>query len=151
MTLALGAFAEGIWDALAAVESAQTEVLWAGSYLREPLMADALRRKVVQGVRVWLVTSPYTYLDESSYFLSLYLAGAELYLGVPREYLLAVDGAVRFRGRGLGVPGNPIQKVEGEREARRLLAEVLREAQPFGVSPERVALYLLRQVRQSPR
>jgi len=128
--------------------SARQEIIWAGSYLRDPLLAEALRRKVLEGVNVYLLTSPYTYLDPQSYFLTLYLAGAHLYLGAPQKYVLVVDGVARLEGRGVGVPGESVRAPRSPAATLREVQEALAKAQRLTASPTEVVHELL---RRSPK
>ena len=126
--------------------SGAKSVVYVGSYLRHPQVAQALHRLVTkQGGTVALLTSPYTYLDKASYFLGLYLAGAYLYLGPVDEYFLIVNNQVAFRGRGLGASG-PLERLEGEEVAAALarVREALRRSSPFLYSPEAIVLHFWR-------
>jgi hypothetical protein len=76
----------------AKVSEARAEVIYVGGYLRDGTLAQALLEALKRGVVVKLYTSSYTYLDDRSYFLGLYLAGAKLYLGLVPRYYLVVDG-----------------------------------------------------------
>ena len=125
-----------------ALQSA-TNVVWVGSYLRSRPLAEALRQARVAGTPVILVTSGYTYLDGSSYFISLYLARCSLFLGVPDEYILDTGNRL-FYGPGLGRGGEIYEAVgeEGTRKRTHLL-ELLRGAQIMPYTPERILRYWL--------
>lgn len=118
-----------------------TSVVWIGSYLRVRPLAEALRQVRVSGIPVMLVTSGYTYLDGSSYFVSLYLARCSLLLGVPDEYMLDT-GSRLFYGPGLG-RGGDIYEAVGEERSRKLarLQRILQAAQIMPYSPERILRY----------
>uniref|UniRef100_A0A7C5VIP8 Uncharacterized protein n=1 Tax=Thermus caliditerrae TaxID=1330700 RepID=A0A7C5VIP8_9DEIN len=143
------ALAQGmaLLEAAAAVRSANSLVVFVGSYLRQRVLAEALHGKATsKTASVALVTSPYTYLDGASYWLGLHLAGARLYLGRVEEYLLVVDRTVVFSGRGLGGTGE-VRRLEGEEaeKALQLAEKRLREAVPLAVPPENLVEYFWRQ------
>ena len=114
-----------------ALRQARAEVVYMGSYLRNRAHAETLRLLLNQGGVVKLYTSSYTYLDGGSYFLGLYLAGAELYLGAVPQYFLRVDDRWTYAGKNendLGAtPAPPTQ-----------VAEAMRTAIPFTYSPSAV-------------
>lgn len=118
-----------------------TSVVWVGSYLRVRPLAEALRQAQVSGPPVMLVTSGYTYLDGSSYFVSLYLARVSLLLGVPDEYMLDT-GSRLFYGPGLGRGGDIYEAVGEERDRKRArLQQILQAAQVVPYTPERILRY----------
>lgn len=126
-----------------ALQSATANVVWVGSYLRTRPLAEALRQARAAGTPVILLTSGYTYLDGSSYFVSLYLAGCSLFLGVPDEYMLDT-GSRLFYGPGLG-RGGEIYEATGEERARKRarLLELLRGARIIPYTPERILKHWL--------
>lgn len=134
---------------VAAISDARREVVVVASYLRDKAVAEALRQAITQGVRVELVTSPYTYLDGSSYFLSLYLAGARVWLGYPSDYLLFVDGSRVYRGKGLTQAGGGLVEVSAEElpamEAK--LRQAKQVGQPLLASPSQIVQYLIKDRR----
>lgn len=114
-----------------ALRQARGEVIYMGSYLRNRAHAEAMRLLLNQGGVVKLYTSSYTYLDSGSYFLGLYLAGAELYLGAVPQYFLRVDGKWTYAGKNESdlseTPTTPAQ-----------IAEAMKTAIPFTYSPNTV-------------
>ena len=123
-------------EAVLALAQAKSAV-FVGGYLRHPDLARALHGLLLRGGSVVLLSSAYTYLDPRSYFLGLHLGGAQVYLGRPEEYYLAVDGVPLFRGRGLGANGNVYPIPEGERAAIwRTIGQALAKATPLTATPE---------------
>lgn len=132
-------------EAVAAILGARESVFLSATYLRHYDLASALHKKAVAGTPVLILTSGYTYLDPASYFLGLHLAGAKVYLGVPPQYILVVDGLPLYRGRGLGASG-PIEAIpEGERgKALDAFRVALAEARPLIASPEDIVRHFWR-------
>jgi len=140
-----------VLEAVKAIEKETGQIVVVGSYLRAPLIAQALHTAVTKrNVSVYILTSYYTYLDPPSYFLGLYLAGAKLFLGSPKEYYLVAGGQV-LKGRGLGVPGGPIIRVEGSEAAAE--AEVARKlfekASQLTVDPSEIVLHYAREYKRN--
>ena len=119
-----------------AVREAQGEVVYVGGYLRDRALAQAMLQALNRGVTVHLYTSSYTYLDDLSYYLGLYLAGARLYLGLVPRYYLFVDGEpVAWGARWDDLAELPPQEVS---RAKADLDKVRRTALPFNFSPETI-------------
>lgn len=141
------ALAQGVVERRPAevIQSANRDVLLMASYLRNQFVAEALLEVMRKGVRVRILSSPYTYLDANSYFLSLYLAGAQLWLGLPNEYLLVVDGRDVYTGRGLGLIGEPFMQVSADTasEKLRMVGAALGRSIPFTYSKFDIARYFL--------
>lgn len=132
----------------AKVAEARAEVVYVGGYLRDGTLAQALLEALKRGVAVRLYTSGYTYLDDRSYFLGLYLAGARLYLGLVPRYYLVVDGTPVAWGEREGglkeIPPEAMQTVQGE------LARVRNSALGFTIPPDVLARALLERQRRKP-
>lgn len=133
----------------AKVTEARAEVVYVGGYLRDGTLAQALLEALKRGVVVRLYTSSYTYLDDRSYFLGLYLAGARLYLGLVPRYYLVVDGTPVAWGEREGelkeIPPEATRAVQGD------LARVRNSALGFTLPPEVVARGLLERERRNRR
>jgi len=125
----------------AKVTEARAEVVYVGGYLRDGTLAQALLEALKRGVVVRLYTSGYTYLDDRSYFLGLYLAGARLYLGLVPRYYLVVDGIPVAWGEREGelkeIPPEAARVVQSD------LARVRNSALGFTVPPDVLARALL--------
>ncbi len=133
----------------AKVAEARAEVVYVGGYLRDGTLAQALLEALKRGVAVRLYTSGYTYLDDRSYFLGLYLAGARLYLGLVPRYYLVVDGTPVAWGEREG----ELKEVppEAMRAAREDLARVRASALGFTLPPEVLVRGLLERERRNRR
>ena len=131
----------------AKVTEARAEVIYVGGYLRDGTLAQVLLEAIKRGVVVRLYTSSYTYLDDRSYFLGLYLAGAKLSLGLVPRYYLVVDGAPVAWGEKEGnlreIPPEAAPAVLND------LKRVQRSALAFTLSPEIVAQGLLERAKRS--
>jgi hypothetical protein len=131
----------------AKVAEARAEVVYVGGYLRDGTLAQALLEALKRGVVVRLYTSGYTYLDDRSYFLGLYLAGARLYLGLVPRYYLAVDGAPVAWGEREGklkeIPPEAMRTVQVD------LARVRNSALGFTIPPDVLARALLERERRN--
>jgi len=131
----------------AKVTEARAEVIYVGGYLRDGTLAQVLLEALKRGVVVRLYTSSYTYLDDRSYFLGLYLAGAKLYLGLVPRYYLVVDGIPVAWGEKEG----NLREVPPE-AARAVLDDLKRiqaSALGFALPPEVLARALLERARRS--
>jgi hypothetical protein len=130
----------------AKVTEARAEVVYVGGYLRDGTLAQALLEALKRGVVVRLYTSGYTYLDDQSYFLGLYLAGARLYLGLVPRYYLVVDGTPVAWGEREGelkeIPPEAMRTVQGD------LARVRNSALGFTIPPDVLARALLERERR---
>jgi hypothetical protein len=131
----------------AKVTEARAEVIYVGGYLRDGTLAQVLLGALKRGVVVRLYTSSYTYLDDRSYFLGLYLAGAKLYLGLVPRYYLVVDGVPVAWGEKEG----NLREVPPE-AARAVLDDLKRiqaSALGFALPPDVLARALLERARRS--
>jgi len=131
----------------AKVTEARAEVIYVGGYLRDGTLAQVLLEALKRGIVVRLYTSSYTYLDDRSYFLGLYLAGAKLYLGLVPRYYLVVDGVPVAWGEKEG----SLKEVPPE-AARAVLDDLKRiqaSALGFALPPDVLARALLERPRRS--
>jgi hypothetical protein len=131
----------------AKVAEARAEAIYVGGYLRDGTLAQALLKALKRGVVVRLYTSSYTYLDDRSYFLGLYLAGAKLYLGLVPRYYLVVDGIPVAWGEKEG----DLREIPPE-DAPAVLNDLRRvqsSALGFALPPDVLARALLERARRS--
>jgi len=137
-------------DVVGAIEREPGQIVFVGSYLRHRMIAEALHAALTKrGLAVYILTSYHTYLDPNSYFIGLYLAGAKLFLGETRAYYLIAGNQV-FTGRGLGVKGEAIMKLEGDRALKEADAAVkaFERAQPLSVDARAIVLHYLQEMKR---
>ena len=85
------------------IDVAREEVLIVTEYLESDVVADALRRAIVErGVSVLIVTSPETVRDNVSYIDTLALAGAHVGLANVGGSMLIADGTHGIQGDAVG-------------------------------------------------
>lgn len=80
------------------VEQAKQEVLVATDLLRSRPVADALRRGLLRGVRVLILTAQPGLRDQSGYLVGLAMAGAEIRVGYFTTRAIIVDGRYLITG-----------------------------------------------------
>lgn len=123
----------GRLELLADLDGARSQVIYVGTYLRDRMVAQSLLSLLNRGGKVYLYVYPPAFEDRKSYFLSLYWAGAQVYLtSFPRYYLL-IDGQILYAGPSL----EKLEKVQGEKAKGYLreLESILQRAAPLRESP----------------